>query len=101
MVYDSSGKLVAEYNATPVNNGTQYVFGDYQASPRTITNNQGESVSRHDYLPFGEELGAVGMRDSVAGMGERTVCDRSMRAWRLKSSPAILIAGLLAAGAPV
>jgi len=69
LVYDSSGKLVAEYNATPANNGTQYVFGDHQNTPRTITDTQGQMVSRHDYLPFGEELGAVGMRASVPGYG--------------------------------
>lgn len=69
LVYDAPGRLVAEYNNTPINNGTRYVFGDHLGTARTITDNQGVPVSRHDYLPFGEEIGAVGMRVSVPGYG--------------------------------
>ena len=69
-VYDAMGKLVAEYNTTQSNGGTQYVFSDQQGTPRTITDSQGVVVSRHDYLPFGEEIpGNVGLRNGVAGYG--------------------------------
>jgi RHS repeat-associated protein len=66
LVYDAAGKLIAEYGS-PASGGTQYLFSDHQGSPRTITNGSGTVVSRHDYLPFGEELGALGMRTSGQG----------------------------------
>jgi len=75
-------KLLAEYGS-PVPGGTQYLFSDHQGSPRAITSSNGSIVSRHDYLPFGEELGAVGMRTSGQGYGAQTVRDRSMREWRV------------------
>ena len=69
LVYDASGKLVAEYGAAPGTGGPQYVFGDHQGSPRAITNSSGAIVSRHDYAPFGEEIGALGMRVGTNGYG--------------------------------
>jgi RHS repeat-associated protein len=70
LVYDAMGQLVAEYNSTPVQGGTQYIFSDHQNTPRTITNAQGSVIARHDYLPFGEDvLNSVGMRASVQGYG--------------------------------
>jgi RHS repeat-associated protein len=62
-VYDAKGTLIAEYGTTPLNDGTQYVLTDQQGTPRVRTNQSGVPTSRHDYLPFGEELsGNVGMR---------------------------------------
>ena len=50
---------------TAVNsNGTRYTTVDTLGSPRVITNSTGSVVSRHDYLPFGQEL--------FAGTGGRT-----------------------------
>src|SRR5258708_1593220 len=70
LVYDATGKLVAEYgSAPPATGGTQYLFGDHDGSPRAITNSSGTVVSRHDYAPFGEEIGAIGMRTSGQGYG--------------------------------
>ena len=69
LVYDTMSKLVAEYNSTTVQGGTQYVFSDYQGTPRAITSTSGTVISRHDYLAFGEELGTVGMRTSGQGYG--------------------------------
>lgn len=69
MVYDMNGKLIAEYNTTPVNGGTQYIFNDQQGSPRAITSTSGAIVARHDYVAFGEELGIVGMRTAGQGYG--------------------------------
>jgi RHS repeat-associated protein len=72
----SSGNLKKEYisggitiEPTAVNsNGTQYPTGDHLGSPRVITNSSGSVVSRHDYMPFGEELGA-GTGGRTTGMG--------------------------------
>lgn len=90
-VYGLSGQLIAEYSGstgaltkeyiygptgllatiepTALNsNGTRYVTPDHLGSPRVITNSSAGVVSRHDYKPFGEEIGsAVGGR--TAGMG--------------------------------
>jgi RHS repeat-associated protein len=66
LVYDATGKLVAEYGSAPVQgNGTQFVTTDHQGSPRAITSTAGAVVSRHDYAPFGDDLPSnVGMRTS-------------------------------------
>jgi len=92
MVYGIGGQLVAEFDGSngalkkeyvygggtmvtiePTaisSNGTQYATGDPLGSPRVITNSTGSIVSRHDYLPFGEELGvSVGGRTSGMGFG--------------------------------
>jgi hypothetical protein len=71
LVYDTSGKLLAEYGSTPPpTNGRQYVFSNHQGSPRVTTTNSGAVLSRHDYAPFGEELAAgIGMRLSGQGYG--------------------------------
>lgn len=88
-VYGIGGQLVAEYDGssgnlkkeyvsgsslitiepTAVNsNGTRYSTGDNLGTPRVITNSSAGVVSRHDFMPFGEELGAtVGGR--TTGMG--------------------------------
>jgi RHS repeat-associated protein len=55
----SSGKLVAEYsvsNATPTAPNTQYTATDMLGSPRVITNQSAQIVSRRDFMPFGEDL---------------------------------------------
>ncbi len=70
LVYDAMGKLLAEYNSTTFQGGTQYIFNDHQNSPRTITSASGTVVARHDYLPFGDDvLNSVGMRTSGQGYG--------------------------------
>jgi RHS repeat-associated protein len=70
-VYDGMGKLVAEYGpASSGTGGTSYFMSDHQGSPRVVTSNTGIVISRHDYLPFGEELSAgVGLRNSNQGYG--------------------------------
>jgi RHS repeat-associated protein len=69
LVYDAGGKLLAEYGATVPIGGTQYVFADHQGSPRVITGASGV-ISRHDYAPFGEEIGStIGMRNGTPGYG--------------------------------
>ena len=74
MVYDAGGKLVAEYAQSVSAAGTQYVMGDHQGSTRVVMNATGANggiVSRHDYLPFGEDVpGSVGLRASTPGYGQ-------------------------------
>lgn len=69
-VYDAKGTLIAEYGNSQPNEGTQYVLTDHQGTPRVRTNPSGVPNSRHDYLPFGEELGSgIGMRVVSQGYG--------------------------------
>ena len=65
-VYNLMGQLVAEYSsAPPPPSGTKkYLVADHLGTPRVITDATGTVLSRHDYLPFGEEL--------FAGIGSRT-----------------------------
>ena len=50
-----------------------YVLQDIQGSTRAVLNNNGSSsavVARHDYLPFGEEIGSlIGLRSATQGYG--------------------------------
>jgi RHS repeat-associated protein len=59
-VYDAMGQMAAEYsttaNASPC--ATCYLTPDYLGTPRMVTDQNGNLVARHDYLPFGEEVGA-------------------------------------------
>src|ERR1700694_4900877 len=86
-IYGIGGQLIAEFNGstgalqkeyisggitiepTAVNsNGTQYMTGDHLGSPRVMTNSGGSVSSRHDYMPFGEELPAgIGGRTTAMG----------------------------------
>ena len=90
MVY-SGGQLLAEYDLSTgalkkeyvygakgliatiePSTGTRYATADNLGSPRVVTSSSGSVVSRHDYMPFGEEIGVtVGGRTS--GMGYSVV----------------------------
>ena len=67
--YIYGGATLATIEPTAVNaNGTQYTTSDHLGSPRVITNSSGSVVGRHDYMPFGVELGAgVGGRTTAMG----------------------------------
>jgi RHS repeat-associated protein len=86
MVY-SGGQLIAEYDLTNGSLKKEYVYGakgliaaiepsavikyttaDHLGSPRVVTNSSAGVVSRHDYKPFGEELGS-GIGGRTTGMG--------------------------------
>jgi RHS repeat-associated protein len=69
-IYGANG-LTATIEPTAINsNGTRYATSDHLGSPRVITNSSAGVVSRHDYMPFGDELGAgVGGRTSGMGFG--------------------------------
>ena len=56
-VYNQNGQLIAEYStANQSNSGVSYLTSDTLGTPRVITDLNGNVKSRHDYLPFGEEL---------------------------------------------
>ena len=67
-IYGAHG-LLATIEPTAVNpNGTRYTTADNLGSPRVVTNSSASLVSRHDYMPFGEELSAgVGGRTTAMG----------------------------------
>lgn len=63
------GGLLATIEPTVINtNGTRYTTPDHLGSPRVITNSSSGVVSRHDYMPFGEEIGS-GVGGRTPGMG--------------------------------
>src|SRR5262249_32478411 len=57
-VYDVGGQLIAEYGGqcSSSNAGTSYLTTDHLGSTRVVTTSTGAVISRHDYLPFGEEI---------------------------------------------
>ena len=66
-VYDIDGKLMAEYGGAAETPGTYFPITDHLGSTRLVLNASGGVESRHDYVPFGEEIPAsVGSR-AVAG----------------------------------
>jgi RHS repeat-associated protein len=71
-IYDAMGQLVAEYSTeAAAQNGTRYLTADTLGTPRVVTDGRGAIVARHDYLPFGEEVGAgVGGRTQQQGYSQ-------------------------------
>lgn len=65
-VYDAFGGLAAEYGTAPTETGTHYITADHLGSTRLVTDATGAVISRHDYLPFGEEIGADGTTRTTA-----------------------------------
>ena len=68
-VYNAAGQLVAEYAGT-VPGALRYLTPDHLGSTRVVTGavvsgSDGGVVSRHDYLPFGEEIGSLGGRTAA------------------------------------
>src|SRR6185503_9291268 len=67
-IYSASG-LLATIEPTAVNSsGTRYTTPDHLGSPRVVTNSGASVISRHDYMPFGDELG-TGVGGRTTGMG--------------------------------
>jgi RHS repeat-associated protein len=71
-VYNGSGQLIADYeSSTPQTGGTSYLTTDHLASTRVVTDSRQAVKVRHDYCPFGEELGAgIGGRTQAMGYGQ-------------------------------
>jgi RHS repeat-associated protein len=63
-IYGAKGLLATIEPST----GTRYTTADHLGSPRVVTNSSAGVVSRHDYMPFGEELGS-GVGGRTVGMG--------------------------------
>ncbi len=58
-VYNALGQMVAEYsNQLPIEKKTSYLTTDHLGSPRIVTDQGGQVVSRHDYMAFGDEISA-------------------------------------------
>ena len=57
-VYDAFNQLAAEYSTAPSSSSCQtcYLSWDHLGSTRMVTDQNAQVVSRHDYLPFGDEL---------------------------------------------
>jgi RHS repeat-associated protein len=57
-VYDAFGQLAAQYNTFGNSFActTCYVMTDHLGSVRMVTDQNGAAITRHDYLPFGEEI---------------------------------------------
>lgn len=57
-VYDASGKLVEEYSTKveTTNAKVSYLTNDHLGSPRITTDRDGQTISRRDFQPFGEEI---------------------------------------------
>jgi RHS repeat-associated protein len=67
-IYGASN-LLATIEPTSVNaNGTRYTTPDHLGSPRVVTNSAASVLSRHDHMPFGEEIGS-GVGGRTVGMG--------------------------------
>ncbi len=67
-VYDAGAKLVAEYSTVvqPMSDAkVQYLTNDNLGTPRINTDQLGNIVSRSDYMPYGEEIIALGGRSST------------------------------------
>lgn len=52
---------------TPITPLTSYLTNDTLGSPRVITDSSGNIESRRDFMPFGEEISAIGGRTSGLG----------------------------------
>jgi RHS repeat-associated protein len=64
-VYNAMGQMLAEYSSGPAPaGGTSYLTNDNLGSPRVITDGSGGVKARHDYHPFGEEIGLRGGRNA-------------------------------------
>ncbi len=57
-VYDAGGKLIGEYStvAAPQSPKVSYTTADHLGSPRILTDENGATISRRDFMPYGEEI---------------------------------------------
>lgn len=71
--YDAQGQLVAEYAASATAAAqcqTCYLSTDHLGSIRMVTDQGGNVVARHDYLPFGDEIIGTAGRSSLWGASD-------------------------------
>jgi RHS repeat-associated protein len=69
-VYDARGKLIAEYSNEPTPSGTTYITADILNSPRVLTNQNGDVISRRDFMPFGESIAASRSSNQKYGVAD-------------------------------
>ncbi len=77
--YDALGQLAAEYSnaANPSHGTTYYLSYDHLGTARLITDQKANVISRHDYLPFGEEIPAnTAGRNGQFGAGNDAVTQK-------------------------
>ncbi len=78
-VYDALNQLIAEYTSAAVAPAapcqTCYLSWDQLGSTRLVTDAGGNVIARHDYLPFGEEIGA-GNAGRPSGWGALDAVDQ-------------------------
>jgi uncharacterized protein RhaS with RHS repeats len=56
-VYSAGGQLVAEYSTVQTQDPkVSYTTADHLGSPRILTDENGATISRRDFRPFGEEI---------------------------------------------
>src|SRR6185369_4455521 len=67
-IYGASGLVATIVPNAQSGSGTQYTTTDNLGSPRVVTNSSAVVVSRHDYMPFGDEIGS-GVGGRTTGMG--------------------------------
>ncbi len=76
-VYDAMGQLAAKYTSggsTTPPCQTCYISWDHLGSTRMVTDQSGNVVARHDYLPFGEEvLAGQATRQAKWGVNDAVV----------------------------
>ncbi len=75
-VYDAAGKQIAEYSTIVTASAdakVNYLTSDHLGSPRINTDQNGLVITRHDYHPFGEEIGGSGGRTAGLNYGSDTV----------------------------
>jgi len=77
-IYDAFDHLTAEYSANaPTTAATNFLTGDHLGSIRVVTDKSGNVVSRHDHLPFGEEIDStLSARDQITGYGSSDGVDQ-------------------------
>jgi YD repeat-containing protein len=76
-VYDAAGRVAAEYGTSglPSPCTTCYMVTDNLGTARLVTDAGANVISRHDYLPFGEEIagGTAGLRREMRQSSSGTV----------------------------
>lgn len=66
-VYSAGGQLVAEYSTVqPTTPKVSYTTADHLGSPRILTDENGATISRRDFHPFGEEIASA---DRISQLG--------------------------------
>jgi RHS repeat-associated protein len=72
-VYDAASKLIGEYAtivASVEDAKLAYLTADHLGSPRVLTDENGATISRRDFHPFGEEIATPQRTESLGYMND-------------------------------